>query len=287
MLLLFCWSAISDRQFQILLRENLQDFQRQLETISDIMDRSKKHFSEGAFLFATFMEFNKCWRSGKKSRLIVESVNGFAFINFSAYLGHPESMHVAPPEKRKPGSTVKRKPRKKSKKKTERDNVRAARFQAKKRQEKDAAASAASKVDPPPATSSPRAPGPSTFTFAEPTPENVSADSNFADMNIDGNATISAEHVVSQSVSADLSESNLSEEENLTRAQPWDGESNPTSHWTESILASWPASPGHADVRSWLARVRQEEEQGLRSPPPTLQQLQNLYASNKEESILK
>ena len=130
MLLLFCWSAISDRQFQILLRENLQDFQRQLETISDIMDRSKKHFSEGAFLFATFMEFNKCWRSGKKSRLIVESVNGFAFINFSAYLGHPESMHVAPPEKRKPGSIVKRKPRKKSKKKTERDNVRAARFQA-------------------------------------------------------------------------------------------------------------------------------------------------------------
>ena len=104
MLLLFCWSAISDRQFQILLRENLQDFQRQLETISDIMDRSKKHFSEGAFLFATFMEFNKCWRSGKKSRLIVESVNGFAFINFSAYLGHPESMHVAPPEKENRGA---------------------------------------------------------------------------------------------------------------------------------------------------------------------------------------
>ena len=49
------------------------------------------------------------------------------------------------------------------------------------------------KVDPLPATSSPRAPGPSMFTFAEPTPENVSADSNFTNMNVDGNATISAE----------------------------------------------------------------------------------------------
>ena len=171
------------------------------------MDRSKRHFTEGAFLFATFMEFNNCWRSGKKSRLIIESVNGFAFINFSAYLGHPESVHVAPLEKRKPGSNVKRKPKKKSKKKTERDNVRAARFQAKKRQEEDAAEPEACKDDPLPTTSSPRAPGPSRFTFAEPTPENVSTDSNFADMNIDGNATISAEHVVSQSDSADLSES--------------------------------------------------------------------------------
>ena len=66
------------------------------------------------------------------------------------------------------------KPKNKSKKKTERDNVRAARFQAKKRQEKDAAAPEASKDDPLPTTSSPRAPpGPSTLAFAEPTPENV------------------------------------------------------------------------------------------------------------------
>ena len=182
------------------------------------------------------MEFNNCWRSGKKSRLIIESVNGLAFMNFSAYLGNPESVHVDPFEKRNPGSNVKRKPKKKSKKKTERDNVRAARFQAKKRQEEDAAAPEASKDDPLPTTSSPRAPGPSTFTFAEPTPENVSADSNFADMNIDGNATISAEHVVSQSVSADLSEPNLSEEENLTGA--WRGERNqlsPTSQLREDI----------------------------------------------------
>ena len=256
------------------------------------MDRSKKHFSEGAFLFATFMEFNKCWRSGKKSRLIVESVNGFAFINFSAYLGHPESMHVAPPEKRKPGSIVKRKPRKKSKKKTERDNVRAARFQAKKQQEKDAAASAASKVDPPPATSSPRAPGPSTFTFAEPTLENVSADSNFADMNIDGNATISAEQVVSQSVSADLSEPNLSEEENLTEA--WRGESNqlsPTSALREAIkkLSQDTERTAHAVERTrqlvMATCAEPTSNKGMTSGSLRAEQTSQPI-SNKEESIL-
>ena len=144
------------------------------------MDRSKQHFTKGAFLFTMFMEFNNCWRSGKESRLIIKSVNGFAFINFSAYLGQPESVHGAPPEKRKPGRIVKRKPIKKSKKKTECDNDRVARFQAKKWQEEDAAAPKASKDDPLPTTSSPRAPVPSsTFTFAEPTPENVSRDSNF------------------------------------------------------------------------------------------------------------
>ena len=74
------------------------------------MNRTKRHFTEGAFLFSTFMEFNKCWRSGKKSRLVIESnVNGFAFafINFSAFLGYPETLHVAPPEKRNPESNVK------------------------------------------------------------------------------------------------------------------------------------------------------------------------------------
>ena len=88
-----------------------------------------------------------------------------------------------------------------------------ARFQAKKRQdEKDAAAPEASKGDPLPTTSSPREPGPSTFTFgfAEPTPENMSADSNFANMNVDGNATISKEYV-SQTNPVDFSESNSSD----------------------------------------------------------------------------
>ena len=59
-------------------------------------------------------------------------------------------------------------------------------------QEKDAAVPEVSSVNPPPATSSPAEPGQSTkFVFAEPSLENVSADSNFANMNVDGNATIS------------------------------------------------------------------------------------------------
>ena len=155
----------------------------------------KRHFTEEAFLFSTFVEFNKCWRSGKKSRLVIESVKGgFAFVNFSAYLGHPKTMHVAPPEKDKPG----RKSRKKSKKKTERDNERAARFQAKKQQERDAAASEASKgACPPPTTSSPS----SEFIFSEPTPENLSSNGNFADLNIDGNVTISSTPAKTEDVS--------------------------------------------------------------------------------------
>ena len=184
---LFCWSVISDWQFQIQSRGNFKDSQRHLETFGDIMNKFQRHFTEEAFLFSTFVEFNKCWRSGKKSRLVIESINGFAFVNFSAFLGHPKTVHVAPPEKDKLG----RKSRKKSKKKTERDNERAARFQARKRQcESDAAASEASKGPcPPPATSSPL----SAFIFSEPTPENMSSNSNFADLNIDGNVTISSE----------------------------------------------------------------------------------------------
>ena len=85
------------------------------------MNRSKRHFTEGAFIFSTFVEFNKCWRVGKKSRLVIGSnVNGCAFVNFSAFLGYPETLHVAPSEKRNPGSNVKMKPKNKSKKKTER-----------------------------------------------------------------------------------------------------------------------------------------------------------------------
>ena len=172
------------------------------------MNNFKRHFTEEAFLFSTFVEFNKCWGSGKKSRLVIESVNGLAFVNFSSFLGHPKTMHFAPRENRDPG----RKPKQKSKRKTERDNERAARFQAKKRQERDAAVPEASKanhpstlhgqekdaavpevsrVNPPPATSSPKDSGQSTFVFAEPSTENVSTDSNFANMNVDGNATIS------------------------------------------------------------------------------------------------
>ena len=116
---LFCWSVISDRQFQIKSRGNFKDSQRHFETFGDIMNKFQRHFTEEAFLFSTFVEFNKCWRSGKKSRLVIESINGFAFVNFSAFLGHPKTVHVAPPEKDKPG----RNSRKKSKKKTEPPSV--------------------------------------------------------------------------------------------------------------------------------------------------------------------
>ena len=59
--------------------------------------------SEEAFLFATFKEFHKCWRSGTKARVIIESVNGKAFVNFTAFLGDPGDAHFKPrPSKRNP-----------------------------------------------------------------------------------------------------------------------------------------------------------------------------------------
>ena len=166
------------------------------------MDNFKRHFTEEAFLFSTFVEFNKCWRSGKRSRLVIESVNGHAFVNFSAFLGHPETMHFAPREKRSPSRYSNKKPKKKSKRKTQRDNDRAARFQEKKRQEREAAAAEASSGSPPSdsvpsAASSPRV----EFAFSEPAPADVSADSNFPKMNVDGNVT-------SASVSDSLSSEN-------------------------------------------------------------------------------
>ena len=156
------------------------------------MNNFKRHFTEEAFLFSTFVEFNKCWSSGKKSRLVIESFNGFAFVNFSAFLGHPKTMHSAPQEKRDPGS----KSRKKSKQKTQRDNERAARFQERKRQEREAAASEASKenlpspsITSPPAlsaVSSPRV----EFNFSKPAPGDVSKNSDSSKMTIDGNETL-------------------------------------------------------------------------------------------------
>ena len=155
------------------------------------MNNFKRQFTEEAFLFSTFVEFNKCWRSVKQSRLAIESVNGFAFVNFSAFLGHPKTMHFAPQEKRDPG----RKPRKKSKRKTQHDNERAARFQEKKRQEREAAAPEASKDNhPSPSVPSPTDPSavPSPeveFAFSEPALADVSSDASFSKMNVDGNVT--------------------------------------------------------------------------------------------------
>ena len=120
------------------------------------IQRSKTNnfnYTEEAFLLSTFSEFVKCWKSNKKSRLFIESVNGMAFVNFSVFLGNPSEAHSPQsfPQRRQPSSDTSRK--KKSFKKIQRDNERAAKFQAKKRKEQ-AAASAASGDSPPSATSS-------------------------------------------------------------------------------------------------------------------------------------
>jgi len=57
-------------------------------------------YSEESFLFATFSEIVKCWGSGAKSRLFIESVKGNAFVNFSAFLGHPGRAHFVTKKKK-------------------------------------------------------------------------------------------------------------------------------------------------------------------------------------------
>ena len=121
---------------------------------------------EEAFLFSTFTEFNKCWRSGAKARVIMESFNGAAFVNFSAYLGHPEDVHYnSSPAEQKPSKRT----RKKSAKKSKRDNERAAQFQ-KKMKEEAATALASDPVDKPTALMS----GNFEFSFASPSREDLS-----------------------------------------------------------------------------------------------------------------
>ena len=133
--------------------------------------------SEEAFLFSTFKEFCKCWRSGANSRVSIESVKRKAFINFSAFLGYPDDVHFNPwQSKRNPSKG----PRKKSANKIKRDNDRAARFQARKRKEEEEAASVSkSAADLEAITAS--SPNPSSesvmtvsdieFSFASPVPE--------------------------------------------------------------------------------------------------------------------
>ena len=67
-------SAISDQQISDIVR---------------MFRKTKRHFSERDFLFATFIEFVKCWGSGGRSRLFMESRKSGAFVNFSTFLGHP------------------------------------------------------------------------------------------------------------------------------------------------------------------------------------------------------
>ena len=124
--------------------------------------KSQRHFSEEAFLQATLREFTKCWGSGKRARIFVESVNGGAFVSFSTFLGNPGAPHVNP-RKSKMAARTNGHPEghhdsqnggnphfqatsKKSKKKTERDNARAAEFQKKKKEAAQVTASGKEKT---------------------------------------------------------------------------------------------------------------------------------------------
>ena len=55
---------------------------------------TKRQLSERAFLFPSNIEFVKRWRSGRRSRLFVESVKGEAFLTFSTFLGKPGTNHL-------------------------------------------------------------------------------------------------------------------------------------------------------------------------------------------------
>ena len=114
--------------------------------------RKNYNHTEEAFLLSTFSEFVKCWKSSKKSRLFIESVNGMAFMNFSVFLGNPSDAHSPPnphPQRRHP--SPKENKRKKSSKKIQRDNERAAKYQENKR--KELAAASAASGNPTPITS--------------------------------------------------------------------------------------------------------------------------------------
>ena len=76
--------------------------------------------SERGFVYGSLLEFMKCWENGANSRLVLESCNGYAWMNLTCCLGRPWESHV----------------KKKSKYREEKDNARAADFNEKMR-EKD------------------------------------------------------------------------------------------------------------------------------------------------------
>ena len=96
---------------------------------------TKRHSSEEEFLHAIFYEFVKCWGSSCRSRLFIESVNRNAFVNFSDYLGYPRKTFFFPKKENTKETNFNcnsnSTPKKKSAWKTKRDNLRAAKFQAK------------------------------------------------------------------------------------------------------------------------------------------------------------
>ena len=169
------------------------------------MRQNKRHFTQEEFLLSTFVEFNKCWTSGKRSRLFIESVNGNAFMTFSVFLGHPGNAHFVPKNPQPP-----KKKKVKSKRKTYRDNQRAANFQERKRKEMEAAVSAAAAESSESSgqnTSSPATKTSSSpeFSFAEPALESISSDiSDFATMNMDGNVTIPSKALENSALTSKL-----------------------------------------------------------------------------------
>ena len=126
------------------------------------MTKRKLNTNEEAFLLSTFSEFVKLWRSRKNSRLFVESVNGSAFINFSAFVGYSKNV------RRTQSSQSQRKPKKKSSRKIQRDNDRAANFQERKRQEEAAATAARVTSSSPITITSSASSAPLNFSFASP-----------------------------------------------------------------------------------------------------------------------
>ena len=56
-------------------------------------EKPRIQLNDEGLLFATLVEFVKCWGSGRRSRLFVESVNNEAFLNFSTFLGNPGKGH--------------------------------------------------------------------------------------------------------------------------------------------------------------------------------------------------
>ena len=193
----------------------------------------RRQLRDGELLFETLVEFIKCWGSGRRSRLFVESMNGQAFMNFSTFLGNPgtrnfrqnkmasedetqgypespKSTSLGNPEKdhfrqdiMTSGKETQGYPegpkssqnskRKKSKKKTERDNQRAAIFQKRKQEDLLAAAANGNSLPSAAVTSTPN----KQFDFSKPICENIngtdSSDNTSVIMNLDGNVTLSHE----------------------------------------------------------------------------------------------
>ena len=226
---------------------------------------TKRQLSDGGLLFATLIEFVKCWGSGRRSRLFMESVNGEAFMNFSTFLGNPgkgysKQNKMAPGEETLgyPGShndpKSSKKQKKKSQKKTERDNQRAAKFQ-KKKQEELSAASATESSPVPAAVISTSTPS-KEFEFSEPTCENMSSldSSDNALMNLDGNVTLREEGQVVKLSSSKSSDVEISPKDSSS-------EGDAAAH----IIPSHPPDPSWA-VEKWrkLGLMDKAKRNGLK-----------------------